>query len=144
MEIWLYIFRIIFIILIYLFLYEVILVIKRNLNFKEKALSEKYPPAKLLILKGKDKIKSFSAQITLSKAVTLGRDPYNDIIIEDKFISGVNTRIFYKVNSFYIEDLNSTNGTWLNQKRITQIVVLRDSDIIGLGEVEFKFILERA
>ncbi|MCD6301586.1 MAG: FHA domain-containing protein [Staphylothermus sp.] len=48
----------------------------------------------------------------------LGRYPTNDIVLPDPYISRRHARIFFKDGEWYIEDLNSTNGTVLNNENI--------------------------
>ena len=53
----------------------------------------------------------------LKKEIFIGRDFQNDIVIQKENISKIHARIYFQ-NHWYIEDLNSTNGVFLNQKKI--------------------------
>lgn len=65
--------------------------------------------------------------------VTLGRDDELSWRIDDRGVSGTHARIYVDGQSFFIEDLDSTNGTFINGRRIMRHE-LRDGDRIQLGE----------
>lgn len=64
----------------------------------------------------------------------LGRDLSNDIVINDPEISRRHSRLFVQGNSYIIEDLGSTNGTFVNGQRLMGPNVLRPGDVITFGE----------
>ena len=66
--------------------------------------------------------------------VTLGRDITNDITINDPEVSRHHMRLTRGAGGFTLEDLGSTNGTFVNGQRLTGARPLRDGDMIGLGE----------
>jgi len=65
-------------------------------------------------------------------AITLGRAGENDINITDKSVSAQHARIFTYFNTSYIEDVDSTNGTFLNDKKIHKHII-HPGDVIRLG-----------
>lgn len=64
--------------------------------------------------------------------VTIGRRSNNDIQIDDRAVSGYHCQILTVLNDPFLEDLQSTNGTYVNHRRITKHA-LRNGDIILLG-----------
>ncbi len=64
----------------------------------------------------------------------LGRDLNNEIVINDPEISRRHARLFVQGNSYIIEDLGSTNGTFVNGQRLMGPNVLRPGDVITFGE----------
>ncbi len=64
--------------------------------------------------------------------VTLGRNKSNDIITKVSFVSGTHCAIYKKGNRFYVEDLKSSNGTFVNGKKITEPTALKNNDTIIL------------
>ncbi len=66
--------------------------------------------------------------------ITLGRDITNDIVINDPEVSRHHMRMTRGPGGFTIEDLGSTNGTFVNGQRVTGARPLRAGDMIGLGE----------
>lgn len=70
-------------------------------------------------------------------AVSLGRHADNDICITNKSVSGHHARIFTYFNTSYIEDLDSTNGTFLNGKKVYKHII-HPGDTIQLGQHTIK------
>ncbi len=73
-------------------------------------------------------------EITLeAPQLTLGRKPDNDEVIDNPAVSGHHARIVKEGNAFFIEDLNSTNGTFLNDSKV-QKEKLKNGDRIAIGK----------
>ncbi len=66
--------------------------------------------------------------------ITLGRAPDNTIVISDPTISGRHARLYLQGSQWYVQDLGSTNGTFVNNVRVTQYPV-RSGDQIRLGAI---------
>ncbi|MGD0502867.1 MAG: AAA family ATPase [Steroidobacteraceae bacterium] len=75
--------------------------------------------------------------------LVIGRTPDNDIQIESKFISRHHCQIVTQSNSCLIEDLNSTNGIYVNSKRVRRHN-LNDGDVVLVGQHEIMYIDERS
>lgn len=67
-------------------------------------------------------------------SLAVGRDPGNDIVINDPHVSRQHARITQQGGLMVIEDLGSTNGTFVNGMRLTGPHTLADGDVIGLGD----------
>jgi len=66
--------------------------------------------------------------------LSIGRDPSNDIVINDPQVSRQHARVTRQGQMVVIEDLGSTNGTFANGVRLTGPHVLSNGDVIGLGD----------
>lgn len=71
--------------------------------------------------------------------ITLGRSARNDLCIEDPFASRLHAEVRKKGDSYWISDLGSANGTLLNEVRMTAPALLRDGDVIRIGETVIEF-----
>lgn len=66
--------------------------------------------------------------------ISIGRDVSNDFIINDVEISRRHARLYLQGTQYIIEDLGSTNGTFINGQRLSAPHVLRLGDVVLLGE----------
>ncbi len=66
--------------------------------------------------------------------ITLGRDITNDIVINDPEVSRHHMRLTRGAGGYTVEDLGSTNGTFVNGQRLTGAKPLNNGDMLGLGE----------
>ena len=71
--------------------------------------------------------------------VSLGRSPDADIRIDDRYASGIHARLFSRGGNYYVEDMNSTNGTLLNAEPLHGEAELAHGDLIRIGDTEFRF-----
>jgi len=78
-------------------------------------------------------------QIDVFGGVTIGRGADADIRIEDRFASGLHCRVHSRGNSYFVEDLSSTNGTYLNGADLHGEAPLNDMDEIRIGDTELRF-----
>jgi hypothetical protein len=81
-------------------------------------------------------------EVQLTKdRTTLGRRPYNDIVIDNLAVSGEHAVLQLTGNEVYLEDLNSTNGTYVNGKAVKK-QLLQNNDTVEIGKYKIKFINE--
>jgi pSer/pThr/pTyr-binding forkhead associated (FHA) protein len=74
-------------------------------------------------------------------SVTLGRNPEADLVIDKEQISGFHAQIIARQGRLFLEDLESVNGTFLNDQCINEPVMLHPGDTIRLGaETRFRFL----
>ncbi len=72
-------------------------------------------------------------------SVSLGRSDDNQIVLDSRKASRRHALIYYQAGDYFIQDLDSKNGTWLNGEKLTGSRVLRDGDRFKIGELEFTF-----
>jgi pSer/pThr/pTyr-binding forkhead associated (FHA) protein len=70
----------------------------------------------------------------LGDELVIGRSEKSHIVLDDTYVSQVHARIYSKDDKFMLEDLGSTNGTYLNRRRITGTTELHKGDQIKIGK----------
>jgi hypothetical protein len=81
-------------------------------------------------------------QITKDKT-TLGRRPYNDIVIDNLAVSGEHAVMQMVGADVFIEDLNSTNGTYINGKAVKK-QLLGHNDTVEIGKYKIKYLVDES
>lgn len=76
--------------------------------------------------------------IPIRGVTTLGRKQENTIVLTEPFVSGNHAKIYTKNNNLYVEDLNSTNGVYVNGEKIEEKFKLISGDEIKIGSAIFK------
>ena len=69
----------------------------------------------------------------LGDEVTVGRASGNSVVLDDTYASSHHARVFRRDDQTYVEDLGSTNGTYLNKKLVSRPVALRQGDRVQVG-----------
>ena len=83
-------------------------------------------------------------EVQLTKdRTTLGRRPYNDIVIDNLAVSGEHAVMQMSGAEVFLEDLNSTNGTYVNGKAIKK-QQLKNGDTVEIGKYKIKFVHDGA
>jgi hypothetical protein len=142
-DVFLLILRLLFIVLLYLFLMQVVIAITRDLR-KTAAVSadvgNRAPPVVghlIVVDSGPSNILP-GTSFDLAPQTTIGRGPTNTIQLSDSFISAEHTRLWNRNGSWYVQDAGSTNGTYLNNQPAREPLPARIGDIIQVGFIRFK------
>jgi len=76
---------------------------------------------------------------TLGSGAIIGRAATSDIPIEDPFASSAHARILPRGQFMYIEDMGSTNGTYLNGRKLRSAARLNLADTVRIGDTEYRY-----
>ncbi len=85
---------------------------------------------KASVVEGDKKGRSFD----LGEEFTIGRADKCHLVLDDSYVSQMHARIFARDGSYLVEDLGSTNGTYLNRRRITSPTQLQRGDHLKIGK----------
>ncbi|WP_353097780.1 FHA domain-containing protein [Tissierella praeacuta] len=132
-------FKYIFIVIIYLFIFSIIRLIYLDIRGIEGVSSDARVYLKLINRKDSLPYK-IKEHYSINDAISLGRHGNNTIVVKDPFVSKRHFQITEDEGDYYLEDLNSANGTYLNGDRIFDVIRLEDGDIIRAGQIEFLFV----
>ena len=72
--------------------------------------------------------------LSYSRSLTVGRAATCDIAIRDTYVSNVHARIYQRDGAWWLEDLGSTNGTYMNRTRVQQPTAIGPGDEVKLGK----------
>ena len=132
--------RLLFLGLIYLFLARVIAALLRDLRAAAREPSER--PGRLVVLASPGGEPPAGQSFGLDVITALGRDVNNAIVIDDPFASAEHAILTYRGRSWYLEDLGSTNGSYVNGRRVEGVAPVGFGDEVQIGQVRMR--LERA
>jgi pSer/pThr/pTyr-binding forkhead associated (FHA) protein len=71
-------------------------------------------------------------------SIKVGRDPTCECIIEDPTVSAIHAKLDYRQGHWWVEDLQSTNGTYINQEPVVIPMVIANGDELLLGKAKVK------
>ncbi|MBE7038432.1 MAG: FHA domain-containing protein [Ruminococcaceae bacterium] len=132
-----------FVILTFLFISSVIRLIYLDITDTSRYLStveEAYAYLKLINLKEAFSFKVYESY-GIGESTTIGRKRNCDIRISCPYLSKMHARIFLYNNKFYVEDLGSTNGTFVGKHQVLEKPVrIKDGDKLSFGGLSFLFV----
>ena len=131
--------RLLFLGLIYLFLARVIFALLRDLRAAAREPSDR--PGRLLVLASPGGEPPAGHSFGLDVITPLGRDVNNASVIDDPFASADHAVLTYRGRSWYLEDLGSTNGSYVNGRRVEGVSPMGFGDELQIGQVRMR--LER-
>ena len=133
-------FGIVFIILLYVIIYYALKIMYKDVKTGGKARNNssgiRYGIE--VIQTGVNSTLEQGSVVPIRGIITLGRKPENTIVLTEPFVSGNHARIYAKNNNLYVEDLNSTNGVYVNNERIEEKYKLIADDEVKIGSAIFK------
>jgi hypothetical protein len=131
----LWIVRILFLALLYGFLFAVVRVLLRDLRSASRGPAEL---GRLVVLASPRGEPQPGGSYPLDAVTTLGRDVNNGIVLDDPFASAEHAVLTFRGRNWYIEDLASTNGTFVNGVPVEGLGPLGFGDEVQVGEIRFR------
>jgi hypothetical protein len=131
--------RICFLVLLYGVLFAIVRTLMRDLRAaaREPAATR----GRLIVLASPAGEPPNGAVFALDAVATLGRDVNNTVVIDDPFASTEHARLTFRGRGWYVEDVGSTNGTYLNGSRVDGPAPMGYGDEVQVGQVRMR--LER-
>ena len=131
--------RLLFLGLLYLFLFQVVRALVRDLRAAtQSAVAEL---GRLHVIASPSGDPPSGVAFSLDAITSLGRDVNNSIVIDDPFASQEHAVLTFRGRDWYVEDLGSTNGTYVNGNRVEGVAPLGFGDELQIGQVRLR--LER-
>lgn len=133
----------VFVLLVYMFILSIVKLVYLDItDARRHDMAQKggYAYLKLINLRRNLKFKMHESY-SISEDAVIGRSKRCQVYIDDPHLSKAHARIFLKDGAFYVMDLNSTNGSFLNGRRLPkQAVRIKDSDKLSFGDISFIFV----
>lgn len=123
--------RVFIVVALYAFLTWAMITIWNDLKLHSQILSRRKIPAITITLDGDPQAEK---RTFLQSEILLGRDEVCAICLSDPIISGKHARLIFRNTHWWIEDLASTNGTFLNDERVETPAILINGDELRIGK----------
>jgi pSer/pThr/pTyr-binding forkhead associated (FHA) protein len=136
----LWLLRLLFLLLLYVFLYRVVRALLHDLRIATHEATAEL--GRLVVVASPAGEPVQGTALSLDAITSLGRDVNNSIVVDDPFASSEHAILTFRGRGWYLEDLQSTNGTYVNGTRIEAVAPLTFGDEIQIGQVRLR--LERA
>ena len=122
--------RLIFLALIYLFIWQVVRALARHIGYTRSDSTRKMSNRVTVVRSDSQAGLSF----VVTNATVVGRSDQSDVILEDPYASEFHFRLVVQDGTLAVSDLGSTNGTYVNGRRITTPTNLRRGDALQVGK----------
>lgn len=93
------------------------------------------PPDRLSVVALGEKTRVFD----LDEELIIGRAERCQVVLSDRYASQVHARVFRRDDAVFLEDMGSTNGTYLNRKKVTSPIPVARGDRVRIGKTELEF-----
>ncbi len=141
--------KIAFLVLLYLFIWRIVRTASRDIRLPQESFvltpdgarerRERQVAGRLVVLESPSLNAGHAVGVD-SAALTVGRGAQNDVAIErDDFASASHARFLPRRDGLWLEDLGSTNGTFVNGARIPAPRRLAPGDVVRIGETELRY-----
>jgi pSer/pThr/pTyr-binding forkhead associated (FHA) protein len=124
--------RLCMIVALYVFVGFALLLVWRDIRSQSDLIILRQIPPIILTKKNQDPSQSYRG---ILPEIIVGRDLACEFILDDQTISARHARLSHHHNQWWIEDLESTNGTFLNQAPISTPTVIVSGDELCFGQV---------
>jgi len=134
--------RLLFLGLLYLFLFRIARALVGDLRSAAREPGAEL--GRLVVVASPGGEPAEGASLALDAIATIGRDVNNAIVVEDQFASAEHAILTFRGRAWYVEDLGSTNGTFVNGAPVEGVVPLGFGDIVQVGQVRLRLERPRA
>jgi pSer/pThr/pTyr-binding forkhead associated (FHA) protein len=133
--------RLALVFLLYLFLFRVVTTLYGDLRSAAWYRDKKNSPfvGRLEVLTSEGGLSKGQVFKVGRTGLGIGRGINNDVVLPDSFASQEHAKFYHKGDDVWLEDLGSTNGTWVNGERITGKIQLVPGDYVKIGNITFQY-----
>jgi hypothetical protein len=131
--------RLLFLGLLYLFLFRIARALVGDLRAAAREPGAEL--GRLVVVASPAGEPAEGTSLALDAIATIGRDVNNAVVVEDQFVSAEHAILTFRGRAWYVEDLDSTNGTFVNGSPVDGVSPLGFGDVVQVGQVRLR--LER-
>ena len=138
-----FIFKILIVLIIYCIIFYALKIMYKDVKNEGRKRPRKSNRVKFgleIIKRGQNYNLQEGSVIPIDDMITMGRAEDNMVVLSDKYASSHHLKLYLRNNEYVLEDLNSTNGTFVNDAAISGKITLQKGYIIRIGSSEFKVI----
>lgn len=133
--------RVAVVFLLYFFLWQVLRVVSRDLRGAPAAQAAPSPYGQLVVAAAGQTGIPVGKVFPLGPVTVIGRSTEVDVSLNDTFLSNEHARLERQNGVWVLDDLNSTNGTFLNGFEVRASTEVHDGDVVRVGRVELKVVM---
>ena len=127
--------RLLMVVALYAFLGWAVYTLWRDMKRQSDLIEARKIPAIIVQVEMEDQIGSHSYSVS---ELVIGRDQTCDLVLDANTVSAEHARLSYHHQNWWLEDLGSRNGTYLNLERVTTAAILVSGDELQIGQVLIK------
>ena len=135
--------RIALVVILYLVILQIVAVSRREMRRADRKLFESTSARPivgyLVVLDNGTTHLQPGQRIPLDPITTIGRAPTNTVVLDSLLVSAEHSRIFSRDNRLWVEDLDSRNFTFVDDKKVVQAVAVIPGSVLKVGDVRFEF-----
>lgn len=137
---WLLFLRLGVVALLYLFLIQLAFVLRHSLAAGDRSTRQAGEAARLVVVESGAPSLVRGQAFVVQAMTSIGRAPANVVKIDDPFVSGEHALLSVRDGEFWLQDLGSTNGTFVNRRQIGQPTRLTPGDVVQVGQAKLKLV----
>jgi pSer/pThr/pTyr-binding forkhead associated (FHA) protein len=128
--------RLLFLLLLYVFLFGIARMLLRDLTAASREPTTEL--GRLLVVASPAGEPAEGSSLSLDAITTLGRDVNNAVVVDDQFASTQHAVLTFRGRTWYVEDLDSTNGTFVNGSPVEGVAPVGYGDEVQIGRVRLR------
>lgn len=121
-----------------MFLTAVLVIAWREVTTAEPRGRGSVGRAYLVVIEGASRHFRVGERIPIEGAASIGRDSDNQIVVNENTVSGRHAAFVFREGRWWVEDVGSTNGTWVNQRQVHEPHAVDEGDLIQVGRFTFR------
>jgi pSer/pThr/pTyr-binding forkhead associated (FHA) protein len=130
--------RLAFVVLLYFFVFWALVALRRSVRASAALAGQPSEPATLTLAEAAPVDGPVGRVVPIDRPLTIGRRVECEIVLQDDAVSGRHARIAWDTDTWQVEDLSSTNGTFVNGRRVTRPTRLKSGDALRVGNATWR------